>query len=113
VLSFIGTPTCLSPGLPAGCDCYDIVIFLSDFLQLNLTALFIVCQALSLHGNTWVFEILNPDFAFKKRKNLIPSKPSSRSLCFNANFPGPSRLRDEGFEGTYVKQFHDHYEYYA
>jgi hypothetical protein len=60
-----------------------------------------------------VFEILNPDFAFKKRKNLIRSKPSSRSLCFNANFPGPSRLRDEGFERTYVKQFHDHYEYYA
>jgi hypothetical protein len=32
----------------------------------------------------------------------------------NANFPGPSRLRYEGFERTYLKkQYHGRYEFHA
>jgi hypothetical protein len=50
----------------------------------------------------------NPGFAFEKRKNFFPIKTFISQPLWNANFLGPSRLRDGGFYRTYLKQFHAH-----
>jgi hypothetical protein len=51
---------------------------------------------------------------FKKRKNLIRSNPSSRSLEGPGKLALKQRLRDEGFERTYLKKpSHGQDEVYA
>jgi hypothetical protein len=40
---------------------------------------------------------VNPDIAFKKSKTLDPLKSCISQPLRNANFIGPSRMRDAGF----------------